>query len=288
MNKIGLCLMILFLMLSCGCVKKTDESLFYLDEEYYHNNAVTEIKMNDLKQLQSEAKSFAVFIYQPMCAASNDFETVLQAFTKEQQLRIYKLPFSEIKGTSLENDILYYPSFVIYHQGNMKAFLDANSDDDLPYYRSKEGFQQWFTQYVNLQNASTQKENDTKLSEDHNQNHTESIRREPNKVNIYFFWGNGCPHCAEEFAFFKQIEKQYGAYYQLYSFETWENEANAKLLTQFAKAMNESVSGVPYTVIGQESVIGFGEESKAEILRLIKSQHINGYDIYLDQMKKDR
>lgn len=72
-----------------------------------------------------------------------------------------------------------------------------------------------------------------------------------NKVNVYFFWENGCPHCAAEFVFFKRIKEEYGTYFQLYAFETWEHPKNAELLTAFADAMVNrlSVYRIPLSVI---------------------------------------
>lgn len=111
------------------------------------------------------------------------------------------------------------------------------------------------------------------------------IKKEKNKVNIYFFWGNGCPHCAAEYAFFEKIKKQYGKYFNLYDFETWDNKENAKLLSEFAAALNEQISGVPYTVIGNQSVAGFGQDAEQQILQLIETQSKNSYDIYFDKIK---
>ena len=39
---------------------------------------------------------------------------------------------------------------------------------------------------------------------------------EEGKVNIYFFFGDGCPHCAKEERFFNDLKKEYGDYYNLY------------------------------------------------------------------------
>ena len=49
------------------------------------------------------------------------------------------------------------------------------------------------------------------------------------KVNIYFFHGDGCPHCEAEMKFFDNLEEEYKSKYNLYKFETWYNENNVKL-----------------------------------------------------------
>lgn len=54
------------------------------------------------------------------------------------------------------------------------------------------------------------------------------------------------------FEFFESIKEKYGDYYNLYTFETWYNEENAKLIYSFAESMGDKVTGVPYTIIGDK------------------------------------
>ena len=69
-------------------------------------------------------------------------------------------------------------------------------------------------------------------------------------------------------------------------FETWKDKENAELLSVFANAMNDKVTGVPYTIIGSLSFKGFGESKKNSFLEAIESQLKNNYDVYLDKIKK--
>ena len=115
----------------------------------------------------------------------------------------------------------------------------------------------------------------------------DNIEKEDNKINIYFFWGNGCPHCEEEFKFFESIKEKYGNYYNLYTFETWYNEDNDKLIYTFAEAMDDEVTGVPYTIIGKESFIGFGSSSNKEFIEAIEKQSKNNFDVYFDKIKSN-
>ena len=74
-------------------------------------------------------------------------------------------------------------------------------------------------------------------------------------------------------------------YYNLNTFEVWYDEENEKILKSFAQKMNDQVSGVPYTIIGNQSYIGFGEEEKEEMIDAIISQHKNSYDVYFDLLE---
>ena len=273
-------------------INKNNNKTFYLETKYYGTNSMVEIKEKELNKLINNKESFAVFIYQPMCVTSSDFENILSNYLKDKKISIYKIAFSNIKDTKLGKKIKYYPSFVIYNKGKMVDFLEADKDEDINYYTSKKGFESWFTKYVklkdNLSNDENTSENisdssENKILEDANLN---NVIKEDNKVNIYFFWGKGCPHCAEEYEFFKEIKEKYGSYYNLYSFETWYNEENQKLIHTFAKAMGDEAKGVPYTIIGNKSFTGFNKEDKIDLVNAIESQYKNSYDVYFDKIKK--
>ena len=299
MNKKFLWIIPILLLVSIILVviKNVPNQKFYLEDKYYGNSDFIEIETSDIEKLINDKESFALFIYQPACANSSNFEQVLKNFSRSNNIEIYKIAFSDIKDTDLNKHIKYYPSFAIFKKGKMIDYLDANSDKDLKYYKSKDGFTEWFTSYVKLReinqnennlNNSENKEDNT-VAENTEDTHTEvsleDVSYDQNKVNIYFFWGSTCPHCKAEFAFFDDIEKEYGSYYNLYTYEVWENPANAEIMNKFASALNEEVTGVPYTIIGDASFSGFGESSKEEFIEAIKNKHQNSTDVYFDKIK---
>ena len=145
-------LIIFLLLIVVGC---QSNELFYLDNEYYLENSFIEIESSDLKKLEDDKKSFIVFLYQPMCVASYDFEEVLKEFVKTYEITFYKLAFSDINDTKVNEYVKYYPSAVIYQNGKVIAYLDASSNNDLPFYESVGGFKKWVTTYIKLNNEST-------------------------------------------------------------------------------------------------------------------------------------
>lgn len=147
-KKILLLPLIFICLILVGCDKKIKQ--FYLDEEYYKNSEFIELDKNTLNNLIEDKKSFVIFIYQPLCAASVEFNKVLDEFLETNQITIYKMPYSEMKETELSKHIKYYPSFVIYHDGKFVSYLDASSDEDKKYYSTKEEFMNWFTKYILL------------------------------------------------------------------------------------------------------------------------------------------
>ena len=282
---------------------------FSLEDKYYGSSEFIEIGTSDLEKLMDDKESFALFVYQPACVTSADFEQVLYDFITNNNIKIYKIAFSDIKDTKLSESIKYYPSFAIFNKGIMIDYLDANSDKDLKYYKSKDDFEKWLTNYVLLKeteisNQDSNEENNEEVKENDNENTLENNKEESistpkeislenvtydkNKVNIYLFWGSTCPHCKEEFAFFDEIKEEYGNYYNLYTYEVWQNQDNAKIMNRFATALGEEAKGVPYTVIGDVSFTGFGEADKEKFIETIKSKHQNSSDIYFDKIKNEK
>ena len=79
------------------------------------------------------------------------------------------------------------------------------------------------------------------------------------QVNVYFFWGEACPHCAREELFLEELEKKYPEV-KVHDFEVWNNSDNRKLLIEAGKRLNVNVSSIPFTVIGEKSISGWLNE----------------------------
>ncbi len=287
MRRIGIwcvCFFLFFCIVGCT----VQQQKFALEKEYYETSELVELDLNTYEKLVKEKKSFLLFIYQPLCATSDTFEKIVKEFSSTYQLTIYQMPFSLVKESNLEK-IQYYPSFVIFHEGEVVDFLEADKEEDKDQYKNLDALYNWVTNYVTIEEGSQTVNSET--TEEENQKEIENIDLQDveynsEKVNIYFFWGNGCPHCEEEFTFFNEIEKEYSKYYNLNTFEVWYDEENEKILKSFARKMNDQVSGVPYTIIGNQSYIGFGEEEKEKMIDAIISQHKNSYDVYFDLLEE--
>lgn len=116
---------------------------------------------------------------------------------------------------------------------------------------------------------------------------------ESKEVKVYFFHGNGCPHCEDAFAWFEEIEDEYGEYFEVVDYEVWQHKDNDKLKEAVAEARKETVNGVPYIVVGNQAWNGFPESAKEQILEKIKSEYeqdpADRYDVmnYVDMSKQD-
>lgn len=97
------------------------------------------------------------------------------------------------------------------------------------------------------------------------------------EVGVYFFWGEGCPHCAKEKIFLDKLERDYEEV-MVYEFEITRNQANVMLLQEMARDLDVEVAGVPFTVVGRDYWIGYqseattGKEIEAAVIGLIEEE----------------
>jgi thiol-disulfide isomerase/thioredoxin len=93
---------------------------------------------------------------------------------------------------------------------------------------------------------------------------------EEDKVTIYFFWGEKCPHCATQKPYLEEWEERYGDKIEVKSYETWKNSVNALLFREVAQAHGIQARGVPTTFIGEKNWVGFSPSIAPEIEEYIK------------------
>jgi len=86
---------------------------------------------------------------------------------------------------------------------------------------------------------------------------------------IVLFWGDGCPHCADEKDFLKELGKQYPSM-SVKLYEVWYDRNNAALLNRLAGKYGLTPGGVPVTFIGSKAFVGFSNTMKNELLDLVK------------------
>ena len=84
-----------------------------------------------------------------------------------------------------------------------------------------------------------------------------------NDLNIYFFWGEGCPHCAKEHELLNSLASKYPEI-KVYDYEIYNNKQNAEFLRKISEEIDTSVNGVPFTIIGDEYFEGFSESITPE------------------------
>ncbi|MGC9394535.1 MAG: thioredoxin family protein [Anaerolineae bacterium] len=93
--------------------------------------------------------------------------------------------------------------------------------------------------------------------------------QEPTDVPIYFFWGDGCPHCEAEKPFLQKLVRN-NRRVTLYEYEVWYSPENQELFKQMAAALGFEPRGVPTTFVGNRYWVGYSDVMGAEIEAHVK------------------
>ena len=93
-----------------------------------------------------------------------------------------------------------------------------------------------------------------------------SVYADGKTLNLYLFYGNGCPHCEgmheylDEYLDGKDNLK-------LYQYEIYNNKENANKLKDVINILNTDESGIPFLVIGNNVITGYAENVTDERIR---------------------
>lgn len=121
---------------------------FPLDSDQFGSAEFIDISGEDYEKLLSDKKSFLVFVDQDGCITARGLEERLGQISKEKNLKIYHIMFSDARNTSMHENVKHYPSVVIIDKGKMAAWLKADADEDKERYNSLESLEQWLNNYI--------------------------------------------------------------------------------------------------------------------------------------------
>lgn len=83
-------------------------------------------------------------------------------------------------------------------------------------------------------------------------------------INIYFFWGDGCPHCEIAKPFLQGLADQYPQV-QFHSYEVWYVAENQEIFMKIAAAYGVEPHAVPTIFIGDRYWEGYNDTIRAQI-----------------------
>lgn len=92
--------------------------------------------------------SFIVFVDQNGCTTADRLRKYVSDYALENGIKVYRMMFSEARGTSLHDYVKYYPSVAIVSHGRVMGYLRADSDEDADYYNEYGAFEAWIRQYL--------------------------------------------------------------------------------------------------------------------------------------------
>ncbi len=90
------------------------------------------------------------------------------------------------------------------------------------------------------------------------------------EVDLVYFHGQGCPHCARLESFLEDLQNEYPEL-NVVDYEVYFNEENRQLFEDMAHAYDVEIQGVPMTFIDNKVIYGFGDpvaiELEQEVIR---------------------
>ena len=94
---------------------------------------------------------------------------------------------------------------------------------------------------------------------------------EAKTVNVYFFRSNSCGYCAAAKEFFETLkeDEEYKDLFEIKDFEV-SSTKNSNLMYDAAEIMGDTLRGVPYIVIGNESWNGYSSTYDEDLKEKIK------------------
>ena len=139
-------LLVLVILSMTGCTK--ENSKFYLNDEYYNAGKLVDIDSKELTNILKSNDSFILFTYNPYCNFKVSCENVVENFSKNNNITIFKIPFEEFKSTKLYNTIKYAPSIILINKGKIETYLDPNKDEDSIKYQEEKALKDYIEMYV--------------------------------------------------------------------------------------------------------------------------------------------
>ena len=90
----------------------------------------------------------------------------------------------------------------------------------------------------------------------------------PRAVELAFFYGQGCPHCAAMRDFLGELRARHPRL-QVQEFEVYANRDHARLLARVVAGYRTEIEGVPMVFVGDAAFSGYSAEIAARIERTV-------------------
>ena len=123
-----------------------------LDEEYICSeddpcDELMNIVYDEYENLISDEGSFILFVDQDGCETADRLRGYVQDWAKEARARVYRIMFADLKKTSLQEQVKYYPSVAMISDGKVIDYLKADADGDAKKYNDYEVFRAWMLRH---------------------------------------------------------------------------------------------------------------------------------------------
>jgi hypothetical protein len=132
-----------------------DDAIAKLETEYdKREELITNKKANVINSLLESKETFIItFDEGHKCGADaeNDPRGYMFDIAYKYNIYVYDLGMDVYKKTRLYQTVKYAPGVIIYSNGKIIAYTDAESDEHSKLYESEKAFKEWLTKYIKLE-----------------------------------------------------------------------------------------------------------------------------------------
>jgi cytochrome c biogenesis protein CcdA len=100
--------------------------------------------------------------------------------------------------------------------------------------------------------------------------HAVALEAEESTPTLILFWGDGCPHCEAEWRFLSDLTADHPDL-KVIDYEVWHSETNKQIFIEVLAERGEKPSGVPTTLLGGRTWVGFNEATAGEIAAAVEA-----------------
>ena len=131
------------------------------EEEIVLNNVIDIKDVSEFDKLIENKKSFLVLVYLPGCTSCAAFRPIVKDFVDANDVQMYQMNYQILKDRDniIKQKIDYTPSIFIFVDGELKAYLDPQSEKDEEIYKTTENLSNWINQYIDVNIVKTNNEN---------------------------------------------------------------------------------------------------------------------------------
>jgi cytochrome c biogenesis protein CcdA/glutaredoxin len=90
------------------------------------------------------------------------------------------------------------------------------------------------------------------------------------EVDLFMFYGKGCPHCGKAEMFLDEMEEKYPSL-NVERYETYNSQKNRELFENISRAYDKKIGGVPTFYMGEKVFVGYNDAVGNKIESEIKN-----------------
>ena len=139
---------VVFLILMMGLFLTWRYQKITLESKYYGKGEFIATDSAEVNNLKNE--NYVLFVKSSFCSFAVPCDTIFQKVMEEEKVSFLTITIDEYKKTNFYETVKYAPTVIIIEKGKIKAYLNANRDDDLKKYQDSNEFRKWLAKYVKL------------------------------------------------------------------------------------------------------------------------------------------